>query len=67
MAKKINSRPGFFGSTIHYDERGHKVGESRPGIFGDIVHYDSKGKRIGDSNLGFFGDIHTRLDEDGMK
>ena len=54
MAKKINSRPGLFGSTIHYDERGHKVGESRPGIFGDIVHYDARGKKIGESRRGMF-------------
>ena len=46
MAKKVTSRPGLFGSTIHYDERGRKIGESRPGFFGDTVHYDAKGKKF---------------------
>lgn len=35
MVKKVTSRPGLFGSTIHCDERGCKIGESRPGFFGD--------------------------------
>lgn len=35
MAKKeITSRPGLFGTTVHYDSNGRKVGESRPGLFG---------------------------------
>jgi len=41
MAKKeITSRPGFFGTTNHYDSNGRKVGKSRPGLFGGTVHYD---------------------------
>ena len=27
MAKKITSRPGFFGGMVHYDEHGRKIGE----------------------------------------
>lgn len=48
MAKKeITSRPGIFGTTNHYDSKGHKVGESRPGLFGTVHHYDAKGKKVG--------------------
>ena len=53
---KIKSRPGLFGTTVHYDERGRKIGESRPGLFGDSVHYDANGKKVGTSREGFFGD-----------
>ena len=41
MAKKVTSRPGLFGSTIHYDERGRRIGESRPGFFCDTVSVKS--------------------------
>lgn len=35
MAKdKITSRPGWFGTTEHFDSKGRKIGESRPGLFG---------------------------------
>lgn len=30
MSKKITSRTGLFGTTVHYDEKGRKIGESRP-------------------------------------
>ena len=53
---KINSRPGLFGTTVHYDEKGRKIGESRPGLFGDTAHYDANGKKVGTSGDGFFGD-----------
>ena len=43
MSKKITSRTGLFGTTVHYDEKGRKIGESRPGFFGGEVHYDAKG------------------------
>mgnify|MGYP000528407368 FL=1 len=43
MAKKITSRPGFFGGMVHYDEHGRKIGESRPGLFGDTrTHLDEE-------------------------
>lgn len=31
MARKITSVPGMFGNTIHFDEKGRKIGESWPG------------------------------------
>ena len=34
MSKRITSRTGLFGTTVHYDEKGRKIGESRPGFFG---------------------------------
>ena len=45
MSKKITSRTGLFGTTVHYDEKGRKIGESRPGFFGGEVHYDAKGRK----------------------
>ena len=42
--QKIKSRPGLFGTTIHYDEKGRKIGESRLGFFGATIHTDAKGK-----------------------
>lgn len=27
MSKKITSRTGLFGTTVHYDEKGRKIGE----------------------------------------
>ena len=47
--QKIKSRPGLFGTTIHYDEMGCKIGESRPGFFGATIHTDAKGKTVGKS------------------
>lgn len=70
MAKKpttkIKSRPGLFGTTVHYDERGRKIGESRPGLFGDTVHYDAKGKKMGSSRSGFLGSTN-HYDDNGHK
>lgn len=55
MAKKIiRSSPGFFGTTIHRDSRGHVVGRSVPGLFGTTIHKDAKGKIIGKSSPGFW-------------
>ena len=49
MKQKITSRPGLFGSTNHYDQKGHKIGSSRQGIFGSTTHYDAKGHNVGSS------------------
>lgn len=49
MSKKITSRTGLFGTTVHYDEKGRKIGESRQGFFGGEVHYDAKGRKVGES------------------
>lgn len=35
-----HSRPGMFGSVVHYDERGREVGHSEPGRFGNWHHYE---------------------------
>ena len=40
MSKKGYSRPGFFGSMKHYDNKGNKQGHSEPGLFGGYNHYD---------------------------
>ena len=57
MAKKGYSRQGLFGTTIHYDSNGKKIGESRPGLFG-MNHYDSQGNKVAESHQGFFGVNH---------
>jgi hypothetical protein len=49
MFKKGYSRRGLFGSTIHYDANGKRIGKSVPGIFGTTNHYDSSGKYVGKS------------------
>ena len=49
--QKIKSSPGLFGTTIHYDEKGRKIGESRPGLFGATVLTDARGKTVGKSYL----------------
>ena len=58
--KEITSRPGWFGTTVHYDSNGRKVGESRPGFFGTTNHYDTKGRRVGSSTPGLFGGTNHR-------
>lgn len=56
MAKKrITSKPGLFGYTYHYDERGKRIGKSRPRIVGDgDVYYDAEGEQVGKSRPGVF-------------
>ena len=51
--KRIKSRPGLFGYTNYYDERGRCVGKSRPGAFGTTVYFDEKGRLVGKSRKGF--------------
>lgn len=51
--KRIKSRPGLFGYTNYYDERGRYVGKSRPGALGTTVYFDEKGRPIGKSHKGF--------------
>ena len=60
---KITSREGLFGTTIHYDENGHKVGETLPGFFGGTNYYDNDGHKIGHSEPGFFGGTKTVFDK----
>ncbi|MGM9579024.1 MAG: hypothetical protein ACI3VS_06515 [Evtepia sp.] len=57
MAKKITSRPGLFGSTVHYDENGKKIGTSYSGAF-KTDHYDANGHRVGSSYNGSFCNDH---------
>ena len=42
---EINSSPGMFGSTNHYDAHGNKVGRSSSGFFGSKNHYDDRGRK----------------------
>ena len=51
--KSIKSRPGLFGYTNYYDEKGRCVGKSRPGAFGTTVYFDKKGRLVGKSRKGF--------------
>ena len=47
MGKDGYSREGFFGEIIHYDNKGHKIGESWPSFFGGgYNNYDNKGHKI---------------------
>ena len=64
MSKKVTSRPGFFGSMLHYDEKGRKIGESRPGLFGDIIHYNAKGQKVGVSHPGLLAARFTPTTRD---
>ena len=64
-SKKGHSTVGIFGSTTHYDSKGHKIGVTNPSIFGGATHYDTKGKKIGTSSPNLFGgetiyDAHHR-------
>ncbi len=46
MGKDGYSREGFFGEIIHYDNKGHKIGESWPSFFGGgYNNYDNKGHK----------------------
>ena len=57
MGKDGYSREGFFGEIIHYDSKGHKIGETRPGFFGYNT-YDNHGHKTGSSSPGLFGTNH---------
>ena len=64
MAKKrITSRPGLFGYTNYYDEKGQLVGKSRPGAFGATVYFDEKGRLVGKSHKGLFAkEVYRDID-----
>ncbi len=62
---KGHSVEGFWGQTIHYDEKGHKIGESWPDLFGGYTNYDDKMHKVGESRPGFFG--YTNYDKAGNK
>ena len=59
--KKIKSRPGLFGSTVHYNERGQNVGSSYKGRL-KTDHYGKNGK-VG-SSYKYSRGSDTWLDED---
>ena len=63
---KMTSRPGLFGETNYYDERGRKVGNSSPGLFGGNTFYNDNGHKAGSSYTGLFGGT-TYYDEHGHK
>lgn len=54
---KIKSRPGLFGSTVHYNEKGQVVGKSYSGAF-KTDHYNASGKKVGSTYKGSFKDSH---------
>ena len=56
MSKKIKSVPGFFGSTTHYDAKGHKIGSSVGG--GVKTDHYINGKYAGSSYDGGFKTDH---------
>ena len=47
--RKIISKPGVLGTTIHYNENNEIIGKSVAGAFGSgaLVHYDAAGKCLG--------------------
>ena len=55
--KQIKSRPGLFGRTVHYNEKGQKIGASYMGAF-KTDHYDSSGRKVGSTYHGSFKDSH---------
>ena len=55
--KKIKSRPGLLGSTVHFNEKGQEVGTSYKGAF-KTDHYDANGKRVGSTYHGSIKDSH---------
>ncbi len=61
------SRQGLFGNIIHYDAKGHKIGESRPSFFGGYTDYDAKGRKIGRSEENLFSPGYTHYDVHGKK
>ena len=66
MGKDGYSREGFFGEIIHYDSKGHKIGESWPSFFGGgYNNYDNKGNKTGETRPGFFG--YNTYDNHGHK
>ena len=66
MGKDGYSREGFFGEIIHYDSKGHKIGESWPSFFGGgYNNYDNKGHKTGETRPGFFG--YNTYDNSGHK
>ena len=59
------SREGLFGDIIHYDSKGHKIGESRLSFWGGYNNYDAKGHKVGESRPGFLG--YNTYDNKGHK
>jgi hypothetical protein len=62
--KKITSIPGLFGTIIHYNEKGQKVGSSVKGSF-KTGHYDVKGRKVGSTYSGRLKSDH--YDTSGRK
>lgn len=51
--RRIKSRPGLFGMTYYYDEKGTPIGKSRPGLLeGTRVYTDLQGNYVGKSRPG---------------
>ena len=51
--RKIISKPGVLGTTIHYNENNEIIGKSIAGAFGGgvLVHYDAAGKCLGKTHI----------------
>ena len=64
MEKKGFSRRGFFGETIHYDDKGTEVGKSYKNVLGGYDHYDASGNKTGSSYKNMAGGT-THYDADG--
>lgn len=64
MEKKGFSRRGFFGETIHYDEKGNEVGKSYKNVLGGYDHYDASGNKTGSSYKNMAGGT-THYDAEG--
>ena len=66
MAQKGRSERGLFGTIIHYDEHGRKIGTSEPGLFGSYTNYDAHGRKTGHTDPGLFGS-YNHYDNNGRK
>ena len=57
VKKHVRSKPGLFGMTYYYDEKGKPLGKSRPGLIkGTRVYTDQNGRPTGKSRPGFLAD-----------
>ena len=66
MSKIYTTVDGLFGTKIHYDENGRKVGESIPGLFkGTMNHFDADGNLVGTTTSGLFSGTSDHFDANG--
>lgn len=55
---RIKSRPGLFGTIIHYDAKEHKECTD-PGLLGTQKYRNERGRQVGKSTPGIWGMTET--------